>query len=333
MSVEVRIVQGRAPEGASVQDAVAVEVRGIGEWRAAVSSAFAPLQVRAARRADFRGLIRTRTLGEVNVSEVAAAAQVVERTSASIEAYGTGRYMLCFQLAGRGILSQGGREAALEPGDISVYDMDEPYTLVFEQEFRSLAITVPRPRLGLPSPLVAHLAATRMAGDEGLSRVVSPFLVELGSNLGALAGAGGARLITNAIDLVTTVLVSQLESARTDETDHRHRALTRRILDFIDAHLTDPNLGPATIAAAHFISTRHLHAIFRAHGVSVSEWVRLRRLEQCRRDLADPALRADTVSAIAARSGFTSASHFSQAFRKTFGESATEFRQRALPAG
>lgn len=321
------------PTGTPAPGAETVDAYGLGEWRAAISTAFAPLHVRSGRRDEFRGRIRTRTVGEVAVSEVASGQQVVQRTSTLIDASGTGRYMLCLQLSGAGILIQDGREAILQPGDISIYDLDRPCTLVFEEDFRSLAVTVPYDRLTLPQPLVSQLTATRMPRDEGASRVVSPFLVELSRNIDALSGPEGRRLVASAVDLVATVFLGRLEVTRQDRPEDRRRALLRRLLDHVDANLADPDLGPATIAAAHFISTRHLHMVFREQGVSVSEWVRSRRLERCRRDLVDPAFRNETVAAVAARSGFVSASHFSQVFRKAFGESASDFRRRNAVGG
>jgi AraC-like DNA-binding protein len=54
--------------------------------------------------------------------------------------------------------------------------------------------------------------------------------------------------------------------------------------------------------------------------------VRLRRLDRCRRDLLDPALRDRPVSAIAARWGFGDAAAFSRAFRTAYGLPPGEFR-------
>ncbi|WP_372497271.1 helix-turn-helix domain-containing protein [Streptomyces muensis] len=54
--------------------------------------------------------------------------------------------------------------------------------------------------------------------------------------------------------------------------------------------------------------------------------VRERRLEQCRRDLADPHLAARPIHAITAQWGFTSPAHSSQAFRSAYGLSPRQFR-------
>ena len=61
-------------------------------------------------------------------------------------------------------------------------------------------------------------------------------------------------------------------------------------------------------------------------------WTRQRRLERCRRDLADPALAARPVAAIAARWGFPSAAEFSRAFRAAHGMPPGEYRMSARSA-
>lgn len=98
------------------------------------------------------------------------------------------------------------------------------------------------------------------------------------------------------------------------------------LLAYIDERLGDPELDPAGIAAANFISLRHLHGLFQEHGETVASWIRSRRLERCRRDLADPLLRHRTTTEIAFRWGFTDPSHFSRPFRTTFAMSPSECR-------
>jgi len=68
---------------------------------------------------------------------------------------------------------------------------------------------------------------------------------------------------------------------------------------------------------------RSLHKLFERHETTVAGWVRRRRLERCRRDLVDPALRSRPVSAIGARWGLANPAHFSRLFRAVYGLSPT----------
>src|SRR6266511_1969047 len=73
---------------------------------------------------------------------------------------------------------------------------------------------------------------------------------------------------------------------------------------FIERNLADPNLSPATIAASVNISVRYLYKLFEQDGVTVSEWIRTRRLDNTARDLADPQLAHRASAGIGARWGF-----------------------------
>ncbi|MBP3977766.1 helix-turn-helix domain-containing protein [Microbacterium sp. BLY] len=305
-------------------DAVSTLVaRDISEFRAAVSASFVPLQVSTG--ADrFRGVIRGAAVDEVHVTDVRATSHVVERTTGLIARGDRSYFKVSLMLSGTGLLIQDDREAVLQPGDLAVYDTSRPYSLVFDRDFRTMVVMFPKHLLTLPADLMGQLTAVRISGREGLGGMVVPYLTQLAGHLDELAGTTGARLAHSALDLVTTVFTRELGLDRASADPHR--ALLQRIRAHIDRNLGATDLGPASIAAAHFISTRHLHGLFQEQGVTVSTWIRTRRLEQCRRDLLDPMLADRPVAAIAARWGFVDAAHFSRAFKNAFGVSPRTYR-------
>lgn len=298
--------------------------RNISDFRAAVSESFVPLQVSTSGPDHFRGVIRGASVDEVHVNEVRATSHVVERTPELIARSDRSYFKLSLMLAGTGMLIQDDREAVLQAGDLAVYDTDRPYSLVFDDDFRTMVVMFPKHLISLPSDVVGQLTAVRISGQGGLGGMVVPYLTQLAGNLDQLAGTTGARLAHSALDLVTTVFTREL--GLDELSADPHRALVQRIRSYIDRNLAATDLGPASIASAHFISTRHLHGLFQEQGVTVSTWIRTRRLEQCRRDLIDPMLADRPVAAIAARWGFVDAAHFSRAFKSAFGISPSEYR-------
>jgi AraC-like DNA-binding protein len=86
----------------------------------------------------------------------------------------------------------------------------------------------------------------------------------------------------------------------------------------------------ATIAAAHYISPRYLQKLFEAEGSTVTDWIRRRRLDHCKRELLDPRNAGEPISRIAARWGLADSSHFSRLFRATYGMSPREFRSEKI---
>ncbi|NKX50542.1 helix-turn-helix domain-containing protein, partial [Arthrobacter deserti] len=290
------------------------------------NESFVPLDVHTDSAEGFSGRIRSRVLDELSIVEVTAGGHRVLRTPSLISASDRPYFKLNLQVHGHGLLVQDNREAALRPGDLAVYDTNRPYTLGFGEEFRTLVLMFPHDALDLPAEAVAPLTTVRLPGDDGLGRMTSPFMVQLADNLDALSGSSGRRLAHNALDLIATMLESDLD-ARRGPPAGGHGELLTRIRHFNEAHLGNPDLSPADIAAAHYVSTRHLHNIFAASGTTVAGWTRTRRLEPCRRDLRDPILADRSVGAIAARWGFVDAAHFSRVFRSAFGEPPSTYRR------
>ncbi len=310
--------------GAGLDIAVA---RDLDTWRRATSQSFVPLKVTGDRAARFRGSMRGRRLAreDLTMIEVAATGHAVHRTDELIAASERKYFKLGIQLQGTGLLLQDGREAVLTPGDLAIYSTDRPYTLAFDGDFRTLVLMFPHSAIELPTEAMSQITATAISGTTGLGQLVSPFLIRLAESLDSIDGPNGTRLAHNALDLVTTLFNGELDLRATSSRDP-HQLLLTRIHDFIEAQLGDPELSPGSIAAAHYISTRHLHDLFRELGTTVAASIRERRLERCRRDLRDPVLADRPVTAIAARWGLLDSAHFSRIFRAAYGESPTGYR-------
>jgi AraC-like DNA-binding protein len=102
--------------------------------------------------------------------------------------------------------------------------------------------------------------------------------------------------------------------------------LQLRVMEYVRANLAEPDLTAAAIAAKHHISVRHLYNILARSGISLGDWVRAQRLEQCRRDLAKPGANSVTIAFIAQRWGFADATNFGRTFKAAYGMSPREWR-------
>jgi AraC-like DNA-binding protein len=309
------------------QDVTTSVARTFDDWKHLVAESFVPLAARTADVDGFRGQLRSRVLDRMSIVEVTATSHEVHRTPALIAQAGERYFKLNLQLEGTGLLIQDNREALLEPGDLAIYDTNRPYTLAFEEQARMMVVMFPCDALTLPTDYVGQLAAVRMAGGTGLSGIVGQFIRQLSENLDVLGGPSGSRLATNALDLVSTMLHAEMDI--TPDRMKPQALLAASIREYIEANLSDPLLSPASIAAAHFISTRHLHNVFHESGTTVASWIRSQRLEGARRDLRDPLHAGKSVSTVAARWGFLDAAHFSRTFRDAFGLSPTDWRRQA----
>jgi AraC-like DNA-binding protein len=96
-------------------------------------------------------------------------------------------------------------------------------------------------------------------------------------------------------------------------------ATLRRAVAFIDEH-AHQDISAADIAAASYVSVRAIQLAFQRHlGVTPTEYLRRVRLERAHHDLvaADPA--RDSVTGVAYRWGFGSASRFASYYRSAYG--------------
>lgn len=299
----------------------------IGSFRSLASHSFVPLRITAEGQGPFSGKLNSADADDVVFTEVVAKPHLVERTADDIAHGGSGFYKVSLLLSGSSLLVQDGREVLMQPGDLSVYDTSRPYSLLFGEDMRNLIMMFPKNRLDLPVPVTEQLTAVSLSQEHsGLAPVISSFLSQFPAQLAPLTDRVRAKLAHTSLDLIATLFSSILDTGTA--TRDPHQLLLQRIYAYIDDNLSSPDLSPGTIAHAHYVSTRHLHSLFRQADTTVSTWIRERRLEHCREDLLDPVLSDRPVAALAMRWGFTDAAHFSRVFKAAYGFSPSELRSR-----
>ncbi|EYT56124.1 AraC family transcriptional regulator [Leucobacter sp. UCD-THU] len=313
-------------QNASRAETRPTQVESLGVFRRMISTSFVPLEISAERSGPFAARLCSADADDVVFTEVAAKPHLVERTPETIANGGSGYYKVSLLLSGSSILVQDGKELVMRPGDLSVYDTSRPYSLLFGEDFRNLIMMFPKDRLELPSAFTEQLTAVSLSQEHrGVAPVITAFLSQFPAQLAHLSDPVRAKLAHTSLDLMGTLFSSILD-AEPGQRDP-HQVLLQKIYSYIDLHLSSTDLSPGSIAAAHYISTRHLHSLFRQADTTVSTWIRERRLERCRADLLDPVLSDRTVSAIASRWGFTDAAHFSRVFKSAYGVSPSDLRR------
>ena len=295
-------------------------------WHHVVSRAMGSVEVRISGALDDRDQLMVGDVGALRVGVLSAGEPGgASRTARHIRRWDPDLCKIDILGRGSGVVEQDGRQARLRPGDFTLVDLSRPARWAMSSG-RMVAVVFPRSLLPLRRPEVARLTAVGIGGDKGAAALASSLALELPGHLDDHGLQDGARLGSAVLDLLTVALATRLDGGRVPP-DAERRALLRRIDAFIEEHLHDPGLSPGTIAAAHHISLRYLHKLFESRQTTVAERIRRRRLERCRRDLLDPALRASPVSAIAMRWGLTNPAHFSRAFRAAYGIAPAEYRR------
>lgn len=310
------------------------EIRGsvedLDSWRALITGGMPSFQrVENPDGGRFHGTLHRQVLDRVSASliEIRTERHAIHRTAEHIRSTVEPLYVVNFQIAGRSTFTQAGSSAVLEPGDYAVSSSQVPFDWEFDGDFTVFMLRFPQASIEAPPQSLLPMLGRAVRPGDGVGAHLSPFVASVAQDPDLLRGPVGRRVAQNLVDLFTTSFLDFLERTRGDEA--AGTPVFQRVTAYIAEHLADPELGVASIAAANFVSTRYLQAIFKDHGTTVSAWIRERRLAGVRRALSDPMLAERSIGELAERGGFADQAHFSRLFRVAFGESPKQWRARA----
>jgi AraC-like DNA-binding protein len=293
-----------------------------GYWEHVASQAIGALELRIDGDIDPTDEIVAGALGAVSVGALRSRhAGGAVRTIRHVRRDSRELCKIDLPIDGSGVVEQDGRQARLRPGDVAFVDLSRPARWDMSPG-RVIAVVFPRHLLPLPPERMRHLTAVAIPGDEGAGGLLSAFVPQVVHRLDEYRPVEATRLGAVLLDLLVPAL-GRLDGRVGPVGDS---ALASRISAFIDVHLSDPDLSPESIAAANHLSVRSLHRMFATRQATVATSIRERRLERCRRDLLDPALRDRSVSSIAARWGIMNPSHFTRIFHQAYGAPPARYR-------
>ncbi len=275
---------------------------------------------------DFQGELRGgNAIGDLQFSEVLADAQLVQRSRRQIARYAEADFLISFQLENRGLVRQNGREALLTAGSFALYDSTEPYSLTFDERFHQLVVQMPKHVLSRRLINPEKYTAIPISGKCGLGAVLTDFMFSLARELHHVQAAPDV-LAENLVDMIAIVFSSSVMLSEVGNHSIVRESLKRRIRQFINNNLCDPELSNNKIASAQNISVRYLHKLFDDEPETVHALVRRKRLERAHQLLTDPAYAGHSIECIAYSTGFASAAHFSRAFKQQYGVRPSDLR-------
>lgn len=266
-------------------------------------------------------------LGDLTVCSGRTSAFRVERTPALARDALEPSIFVNVQLTGSSIVVQGDREAVLHPGNLVIYDSTAPYTLLNDTGMTGEFFRIPHSALAMPHSMIRKACAASLSPGHPLTSLTNDYLRRLAADPDILTVAHGDLVGHPSIELVRAVIATHL-SADKFGVEPLAATLQLRILEYARHHLSDPNLCADQIAAAHYLSVRHLYRVLAECGVSLADWIRTRRLEACRQELERTS--STTIAAVARRNGFANMSSFSRAFRAEYGLSPGEWRDQCV---
>ena len=297
-------------------------------WRDLVCDVFVRLDCTKIDPA-FRGSLRTTHLSDIQLSEIDTEAHAVARGRHHLNRVDDEAVLLSVQHAGRCRVAQDGRVAELLPGDCGVYAANRPYTLTFDEPMSETILKIPRAVLSARFVDVDRLCARRIHGSDPHAQIFRMYLEALRNRTHGFDPSDKSKLAGCLLDLMSLAVHASLGPAGAPPSPGRSHHVFR-IKAFIEQHLADPDLTVDLVAQRHGMSARYVQKLFEDEGLSPARWIWKRRLTKCREALAAPEFRAQTITEIAFRWGFSHPAHFSRAFKAAFGQTPREFRNSVL---
>ena len=230
-------------------------------------------------------------------------------------------FFLGLLIEGQMTFTQNQHTSTLTDSDLAILDSHAPYRIAVADKLDALWVRLPRHRIEGRLGLASEVLAQRICGTEGVSGITAQMLLSCWQEADRVPHNEALRVSNTLLDLVALSLVpsSRKPSGRRDE-------FLRKIQNFIDTNLSNPELNLEGIAGSHGISVRYLGKIFEAEGVTPARWVLSRRLELSRQRLESPEYDEVNIGDIALTCGFNDVSTFNRAFKRQYGATPNSLR-------
>ncbi|MEU3224711.1 helix-turn-helix domain-containing protein [Streptomyces sp. NPDC006976] len=276
---------------------------------------------------EIRARMDVDSVGPLRVCSARSTEVTLRRTERLVRKDEEPSLFLSLQVTGTSMGAQNGRECVVRPGEFAVFRSNAPYTLLFDEGVDHHFLRLPLTALALPDRLLRDTTTVTFSAENPLARLAYTYFSQLADSDEFRRSPHADAVVAPSIELLRAVLISQHGDMDTGLAKEPMEAtLALRIRHYVREHLAEPDLSAARIAAAHDISVRHLYAVLSRAGISLGDWIRARRLDGCKRELAGPAGRSRTVAAIGRSWGFVNATHFSRVFKDAYGMSPRAWR-------
>jgi len=233
-------------------------------------------------------------------------------------------FLVVYSFNGGATVRQGDDLTTTSEGDLLVLRNSTALQVTAHEGADVLVIRVPDDTVGPYRQSMTAAHGTAIPTRTGTASLVAHLLEGLAAQPDDYAPENPGRLAQHIVGLVALMCID------CGAGDAGRPSLLQKAKDYIEVHLGDLDLAPDSVAWALNVSTRTLHRLFESEGLTISGWIRSRRLENCRVELGDNDYRALSVSGIGARWGLWDAAHFSRLFKSTYGLSPRAFREAAL---
>lgn len=269
---------------------------------------------------EFVGDIRHQDLGGLNVADICVNASLIKRERGSASRGDDRFYFLVMQRQGvMGISAHHDEQFQLKPGEIALLDSSMAFEMQPQGLVRQLSVHICRD--ALDRAVSATAKRFGKLDNQSLSgRMLACLLREIAEDGTQQASAGRDG------DALQNALLSLLQPGLPMDLDNSTIRPLRRMAEKLIQEALPKALSPTELAAQLNVSVRKLYRQFEMDGETICRYVQRQRLEGSARELADTSETAVSITSIAYKWQFTDSAHFSNAFKRHFGMSPSEYR-------
>jgi AraC-like DNA-binding protein len=229
-------------------------------------------------------------------------------------------------LRGRSIVTARGGDTVLHDGDAMLLSYTESRTITRPGVVYHRVLRMPRAGL---APLVPDIDSAVLrplpCGTRGLS-LLAQYAGALMNDPTPETPETRQLVVGHLCDLIAVSLGATGDAAAIAERRGIRAPRLRAIKSDIEAHLTDPDLSPSTVAKRQRISDSYIRKLFEYEDTSFTDFVLTRRLVRAHRLLTSPLWAHRNIASIAFASGFSDLSYFNRAFKAHYGRTPSEAR-------
>lgn len=300
-------------------------------WARQIHQGFFPLVLEMSRPVE---PLAIQTVAKVRqgcrLARIQAPAHVARMTEPACLSLPRRQVKVLWLRQGSAQFSQGRQVIDLQAGEWLLYEASRPYELAMSEgvDFSVMFHAVDEGDAWLQAcqRLPQRPRSTTEAAKLALDMVSAALAEDV--HLGSATCSAFSLSVRALLDIAMQLQGSEAAERRGQDA---WMSLLNQAKAYLLAHLTEPDLTPDRLAAELGVSRRSLYKAFEQAREKPQAFLLRARLQRCRELLQGDLGMHRNLADLALSHGFSDAAHFSRTYKKVFGESPSQARQRRRP--
>lgn len=227
-------------------------------------------------------------------------------------------------------ISHRGQEIDLDNGSVLMMSAEQVASAECASAFRHTTLRFQRQTLARLIPSPGDALMRPLPADREALQLLKSYLAVLQDNDVAWSAGIERAIVTHIYDLVALAVGTTRDIAEQIKMRGVRAARLEGIKRIVLKRLGNQNLSVTQVAAAQRVTPRYVQMLFESEGTTFSAFVLGERLALAHRMLSDPRYSGSPIGTIALDAGFGDLSYFNRVFRRTYGGTPTDVRNRVM---